>query len=279
MGKLTNWKDHTVHALEETCRGLQLESGGSRPDLVARLIDYELEKMQLDFQRFCISPDADPQGKKKLLKEAFAIRENFELGARFKKAAFYEYADSIEQDALQNSSQKYKENVAFIEKMLHKQEFVIRLKQQREESRNSADVSFEEAKLEGTEMKKGGIGIEAAREGIVCKEVVGKQSAEKQAIEKGLFKKDQDKVVRFEKSPDALTNPSAAHLGGEKGGNQSRKVGRSTEIRRVKSHRNVSGGVKVSLQIPSKSYFLIVLTRQGNPELEAPHRRSGAVSR
>jgi hypothetical protein len=256
MGKLTNWKDHTVHALEETCRGLQLESGGSRPDLVARLIDYELEKMQLDFQRFCISPDADPQGKKKLLMEANAIRKNFELGASIKKAAFYEYGNSIEKDALQNSSQKYKENIALIEKMAHKQEFVvpIRPKQQPEESLNSADLSFEEAKPEGTEMKKGGIGIEAAREGIVCKEVVGKQSAEKQAIEKGLFKKDQDKVVRFEKSQDALTNPSAAHLGGEKGGKQSRKVGRSTEIRRAKSDRNVSGGVKVSLQIPSKTY-------------------------
>ena len=235
MGKLTNWKDHTAHALEETCRGLQLESGGSRPDLVARLIDYELEKMQLDFQRFCISSDADPQGKKKLYKEANAIQDNFELGARFKKVAFYEYADSIEKDALQNSSQKFKENVAFIKEMAHKQEFVVPIRL--------------------------------------------KQSAEKQAFEKGLFKKDQDKVVRFEKSPDALTNPSAAHLGGEKGGKESRKVGRSTEIRRVKSHSNVSGGVKVRLQIPSKTYFLIVLTKQGNPELEAPHRRSGAVSR
>jgi hypothetical protein len=140
--------------------------------------------------------------------------------------------------------------------MVHKQEnvFPIRLKQQSEESRNSVDGSFEEAKPEGTEMEKGGTRIEAAREGIVCKEVVGKQSAEKQAIEKKLFKKDQDTMVRFEKSPDALTNPSAAHLGGEKGGKQSRKVGKSTKIQRAKNHRYVSGGVKVSLQIPAKTY-------------------------
>jgi hypothetical protein len=196
MGKLTNWKDHTVQELEEICRGRQLDSGGLRPDLVARLIDYELEKMQLDFQGFCISPDTDPQGKKSLLKEATAVRDNFELGAKMKKAAFYEYADSIEKDSLRNSSQKYNENIAFIGKMAGKQENVvpIRLKQQSKESSNSVDGSFE-AKPQGTEMEKRGIDIEAAWEGVVCKDPVDKQSVEKQAIEKGLFKKDQDKMV------------------------------------------------------------------------------------
>jgi hypothetical protein len=124
--------------------------------LVARLIDYELEKMQLDFQGFCISPDTDPQGKKNLLKEATAVSDNFKLGARIKKAAFYDYADSIEKDALRESSQKYNENIAFIEKIVHKQEniFPIRLKQQSEESQNSVDGGFEEAKPEGTEMER-----------------------------------------------------------------------------------------------------------------------------
>jgi hypothetical protein len=106
MGRLTNWKEYSAQALGEACRGRQLESGGSRPDLVARLIDYELEKMQLDFQGFCISPDRDSQGKKNLLKEATAVSDSFELGARIKKAAFYEYADSIEKDVLRESSQK-----------------------------------------------------------------------------------------------------------------------------------------------------------------------------
>jgi hypothetical protein len=198
-----------------------------------------------------------------LLKEATAVRDNFELGAKMKKAAFYEYADSIEKDSLRNSSQKYNENIAFIGKMAGKQENVvpIRLKQQSKESSNSVDGSFE-AKPQGTEMEKRGIDIEAAWEGVVCKDPVDKQSVEKQAIEKGLFKKDQDKMVRFEKSPDA-TKPSAAHLGGEKDGKQSRKVGKSTKAQRAKNHRCVSGGVKVSLQIPAKTYWhiLIVLTK------------------